>query len=828
MLKFLDNIRMAPKLIGGFVLVALVAVIVGALGIRSITEIADVRLESVDALLVIERESEDIRGTLRTLSIPGIPIEQRQRYFAQLAASREIYEAARAAYEPLPQTPEEERLWNRFVPAWNAWRDLNNEYMTLANQFDRTGIPDPTDLGRLIEQFTKDHYIIVQRTLHLLHAGEPYSGDDDHRTCNLGIFLQEFQSENAAIMRELRELDRPHQRFHAAVGEVQRLVAAGSSTRAREVYQGEMVPAMQQTFQHLENVMGIVNEAVVMTQEAQELLLGPVYAAQDEAKDILADLVALNRDVAHEAGATAKTGMVLAMLIGALAAVGLGVVLARSITGPMNRSVEMVEEMGKGHLDMRLNMGRRDEIGLMADNMDQFADDLQNQVVGALHKIAEGDVSVEVAPKDDQDEIGPALQKTVTTLRELIAEMGTLGQAAVEGRLSTRGDAAKFQGGYREIVAGINATLDAVIEPVEEASAVLQRLADRDLTARVQGDYKGDHARIKEALNGAADNLDEALSEVTQAAEQVASAADQISSGSQTLAEGSSEQASSLEEVSSSLQEMASMTRQNSSNSKEAEGLTEKARVGSDEGLESMQRLSDAIQKIKGSSDSTAKIVKTIDEIAFQTNLLALNAAVEAARAGEAGKGFAVVAEEVRNLAMRSAEAAKSTADLIEEAVANADGGVELNEEVTEKLNGITGQVQRVREVMAEISAASEQQRQGVEQINTAVDQMNSVTQQVAANSEESAGASEELSGQADRMKQMVGAFKLSRVVTSTSRDTVAVRPAQKQANGSNDARRPAAVGAQVGNGGANGPHGSPEDLIPLDDGEDSEVLQQF
>ena len=195
----------------------------------------------------------------------------------------------------------------------------------------------------------------------------------------------------------------------------------------------------------------------------------------------------------------------------------------------------------------------------------------------------------------------------------------------------------------------MNATLDVVVGPINEASSVLERVAARDLSARMVGAYAGDHQKIKNSLNTAVGNLDQALTEVSAAAEQVSAAAGQINSGSQSLAQGSNEQASSLEEVSAAIQEMASMTELNTTHAKEAREITQAAGVATAEGVEGMTRLSSAVEKIRDSSEATAKIVKTIDEIAFQTNLLALNAAVEAARAGDAGKGFAVVAEEVRD-----------------------------------------------------------------------------------------------------------------------------------------------------------------------------------
>ena len=260
---------------------------------------------------------------------------------------------------------------------------------------------------------------------------------------------------------------------------------------------------------------------------------------------------------------------------------------------------------------------------------------------------------------------------------------------------------------------------------------------------------------------GLAGRIMRIVGQLREGSTQVASASEQVSSSSQSLAQGSTEQASSLEEITSSMEEMGSQTRQNAASAGEARRLADSAQGSADRGAEAMGRMSAAIDDIKTSSDQTAKIVTTIDEIAFQTNLLALNAAVEAARAGEAGKGFAVVAEEVRNLAQRSAEAARNTAELIEGSVKNADNGVAISKDVGEALGEIVDGNRKVSELVSEISAASEEQTQGIEQISAAVGQLDQVTQSSAANAEESASSAEELNAQAEEMHRLVQELRL-------------------------------------------------------------------
>jgi methyl-accepting chemotaxis protein len=276
--------------------------------------------------------------------------------------------------------------------------------------------------------------------------------------------------------------------------------------------------------------------------------------------------------------------------------------------------------------------------------------------------------------------------------------------------------------------------------------------------------------------------LRQLINDLSMGAEQTAAASSQVSSSSQSLAEGASEQAASLEETSSSLEEMSSMIKRNADNAEKANHLARSARGAADRGASDMQSMTSAMEAIQSSSTDISKIIKTIDEIAFQTNILALNAAVEAARAGEAGMGFAVVADEVRNLAQRSAQAAKETATKIEGAIEKTSQGVQICSTVSQGLQEIVSQIRQVDELVAEVTAASREQSQGISQVNIAVGQMDKVTQANAATAEESASASEELNAQAENLKDSVG--RLVELVEGMSQSVsyqTAARPERAQ-----------------------------------------------
>jgi len=402
-------------------------------------------------------------------------------------------------------------------------------------------------------------------------------------------------------------------------------------------------------------------------------------------------------------------------------------------------------------------------------------------------------------------------------------DVNMLLEACLQGRLEARADTSKYNGYNGKLVDALNSVLAAARRPILEATGVLERIADRDLTARVGGSFPGDYGRIQKAVNDTAQALHEALAHVSRSTGSLSGAAGQISASTQAVASGATEQASSLEETSSSLESMTSMVKASADNAQQASALAQSARATAGEGAEAMQEMSGAMEKIRASAEGTSQIIKDINEIAFQTNLLALNAAVEAARAGDAGRGFAVVAEEVRSLALRSKDAANKTEALIRESVRQSGEGDATAKLVAGKLTEITGMVGKVTDIVAEIAASAREQANGIAQVTSAVSQMNQVTQQNAASSEQASSAAIQLTGQAEELGGVVSSFRLAGAASAPraahsparkSQPSAAPRPKPQAA------ARPAAPRAAPGKNGSNGSNGlqlKPEEVIPLD-----------
>jgi methyl-accepting chemotaxis protein len=386
-------------------------------------------------------------------------------------------------------------------------------------------------------------------------------------------------------------------------------------------------------------------------------------------------------------------------------------------------------------------------------------------------------------------------------------EVDSIIDAASKGDLTRRADITDKTGFFKQLSMGLNTLMSSTENAINDAARVLDAMASGSLDERIDGDYQGIFAQLKDDANTTGAKLTEVISSIREAARTVQTGSTEIAQGNTDLSQRTEEQASSLEETASSMEEMTSSVKQTSENAVHANNLAGTAQQQAQKGGEVVGRAVKAMEEINTSSKKIADIIGVIDEIAFQTNLLALNAAVEAARAGEQGKGFAVVAGEVRNLAQRSAGAAKEIKDLIRDSVEKVDNGTELVNESGTTLTEIVDAVEKVNLMISQISDASAEQASGIEQVNKAISQMDEMTQQNAALVEEASAASETMTEQANGMMDLMGFFNLSNTGSSNRASNI---PAKGQ--------RPATSGRTSSSKGSNSASGSRPAVTDNDD----------
>ncbi|MBA0339754.1 methyl-accepting chemotaxis protein [Stenotrophomonas maltophilia] len=551
---------------------------------------------------------------------------------------------------------------------------------------------------------------------------------------------------------------------------------------------------------------------------AVALTLGPVQEAANGWNKALSDGVDFEEKESREAAAEAirlgERSLLQLLVLGGvalLAGIGASVMIGRSLTGPLARAVNLAERLSKGQLDQEFRLGGRDELTQLGEAMASVRQSVQaaigaqlqmaeqheagairyrmddsafpgdfGRMVQATNSLVESHVQVELLmaevmqryaigdlSRDLPDYPGEkgTLTRTLAAVKQSLmainAQIDELARAARAGDFSMRGDAAAFQYQFKAMVEHLNGMMASSQASIADVSDVLRAISHGDLTARMDGEYDGVFARMRDDANTTTAQLTGIVRGIQVAADSINNAAQELAAGNNDLSRRTEQQAANLEEAAASMEELTSTVRQNAELARQADSEAHAAGAAVRETEQAMAQMASVMGEIDQSSARISEISTVIDGIAFQTNILALNAAVEAARAGEQGRGFAVVASEVRTLAQRAGVAAKEIKELIEDAAAKVKSGLAVTVESEAAIARVAQASSRTTQLMSDIAAASKEQAAGIEQVNQVVVQMDQVTQQNAALVEEATAASRALEEQAHALTTSVAVFKV-------------------------------------------------------------------
>ena len=605
--------------------------------------------------------------------------------------------------------------------------------------------------------------------------------------------------------------------------------------------------------------------------EAMIKVVGPLgIAAMDRAddlKNLQIDVAKAEFEKSSAEYANTRIVSVSSIILGIALAVFIGLMLIRNVTRSLQTAQQVAAAIAAGDLSSSIDTLQKDEVGVLLNSMKSMQDSLQaivaeiknivedaairgdfstkmdmtgkagytkelsdllnslssvsetglNDVTRVATALANGDLSQKIT-KDYPGVFGQTkngVNNTVDALTKIVGEIKDIVEdAAVRGSFSTKMAMDGKQGYVRELSELLNQLSNVTEAGIADVVRVANALAKGDLTQTIAKEYAGSFNDMKVGVNGTVNNLKELVGQIKDATDTINTASKEIASGNADLSQRTEEQASSLEETASSMEELTSTVKQNAENAKQANQLAIGASDVAGKGGAVVGQVVTTMDSINESSRKIVDIISVIDGIAFQTNILALNAAVEAARAGEQGRGFAVVAGEVRNLAQRSAAAAKEIKTLIGDSVEKVEGGSKLVAQAGQTMEEIVTAIKRVTDIMSEITAASVEQSAGIEQVNLAITQMDEVTQQNAALVEEAAAAAESLEEQAQNLSVSVATFK----VGSGSGTAVARREQAPVARAPAPHAAPAHKGAAVARAPAKAPAAKPKGKPQSDD----------